>query len=177
MNRILMVTASLAIFAALLLSGCNRSAGPSTKAEKTGKAKSERKESHEHGAGPHGGAVGDWGGGKYHIEFTVDHDKKEATVYILGSDETTPVPIKAKDGQLLLNIKGLKNNDEYKVPLKAEPQKDDPEGKSSRFVGKDAKLGVEQEYAGTVSGEADGVPYTGDFKEEPEAGSTKKSGP
>jgi hypothetical protein len=33
---------------------------------------------HEHGAGPHGGTLADWGGGKYHVEFTVDHDAKEA---------------------------------------------------------------------------------------------------
>src|SRR4051794_15154853 len=67
--------------------------------------KGRKNEGHEHGTGPHGGTVADWGGGKYHVEFTVDHPKKEATVYILGSDEKTPVPIKAKDDQLLLSIK------------------------------------------------------------------------
>ena len=28
---------------------------------------------HSHGAGPHDGTLADWGGGKYHVEFTVDH--------------------------------------------------------------------------------------------------------
>jgi hypothetical protein len=163
-NRML---TSLTVVAALVfVLGCGRPGEKKpkgdTKSEKSGKAAE-----HDHGAGPHGGAVADWGGGKYHVEFTVDHDKKEATVYILGGDETTPAPIKAKDGQLSLSIKGLKNKDEYKVVLKAEPQKGDPEGKASRFVGKDEKLGVVQEFAGTISGEADGTPYTGDFKEEP----------
>ena len=32
----------------------------------------------------------------YHVEFTVNHDKKEATVYILGANAKTPSPIKAE---------------------------------------------------------------------------------
>ncbi len=173
MKRIRYLMSGIALVAALALAvGCTRPSGDKpkevSKSGKDGDAKGGKKEPHaDHGEGPHGGAVGDWGGGKYHFEFTVDHDKKETTVYILGSDEKTPVPIKAKDGQLALSIKGLKNKDEYKVVLKAEPQKGDPEGKASRFVGKDDKLGVVQEFAGTVSGEADGTPYAGDFKEEP----------
>jgi hypothetical protein len=39
--------------------------------------------------------------------------------------------------------------------------------RSSRFVGKHEKIGVEQEFAGTIVGEVDGTPYTGDFQEEP----------
>lgn len=173
MNRIRILTSGVALVATLILAaGCNRPGGDKpkdvAKSGKDGDAKGEKKEPHgDHGEGPHGGAVGDWGGGKYHFEFTVDHDKKESTVYILGSDEKTPAPINAKDGQLSLSIKGLKNMDEYNVVLKADPQKGDPEGKASRFVGKDDKLGVVQEFAGTLSGEADGTPYTGDFKEEP----------
>jgi hypothetical protein len=58
-----------------------------------------------HGASPHDGTLADWGGGKYHVEFTVDHYNKEATVYVLGSDEKTPEPITA--GSLLLTIKKL----------------------------------------------------------------------
>jgi hypothetical protein len=56
-----------------------------------------------HGAGPHDGTLADWGGGEYHVEFTVDHDKKQATVYVLGSDEQTPAPITAET--LLVTIK------------------------------------------------------------------------
>ena len=172
MTRIRILTSGMALLAILTFAaGCTRPSGDKPKDAKSGKdggAKDKHEPHAEHGEGPHGGAVGDWGGGKYHFEFTVDHDKKETTVYILGSDEKTPVPIKAKDGQLSLSIKGLKNKDEYTVVLKADPQKGDPEGKASRFVGKDDKLGVVQEFAGTLSGEADGTPYTGDFKEEPE---------
>jgi hypothetical protein len=118
-------------------------------------------EGHAHGAGPHEGTVADWGGGKYHVEFTVDHDKQQATVYILGSDEKTATPIDAES--IELSIK----EPEMQVTLQASPQEGDPEGKSSRFIGTHEKLGVVQEYAGTLTGVVEGTPYSGDFKEEP----------
>ena len=49
------------------------------------------------------------------------------------------------------------------------PQDGDPKGKASRFVATHDSLGKEQEFEGTVSGEIDGKPYAGDFKEEPHA--------
>lgn len=114
-----------------------------------------------HGAGPHDGTVADWGGGKYHVEFTVDHDKQEGTVYILGDDEKSPSPIKAEEIQLSISDPVMQ------VTLKASPQEGDPEGSASRFVGNHESLGVVQEYAGTITGVVDGTPYSGDFKEEP----------
>lgn len=113
-----------------------------------------------HGVGPHDGTVADWGGGKYHVEFTVDHDKQEGTVYILGSDEKSPVPIDAESIDLSITDPAMQ------VTLTAAPQDSDPAGKASRFVGNHEKLGVVQEYAGTISGAIDGTPYSGDFKEE-----------
>lgn len=171
MKRTHALMSGITLVAALVLvAGCNRPGGDKSKeVAKVGKDDpgKGKKEAHDHGEGPHGGAMGHWGDGAYHFEFTVDHDKKEATIYIIGKDEKSAAPIAAKDGQLTMNIKGLKNKDEYSVVLKADPQKGDPEGKSSRFVGKDDKLGVVQEFAGTVSGVVDGTPYRGDFKEEP----------
>lgn len=90
-------------------------------------------------------------------------------MYILGDDERTPAPIKAKDEEILLSI----SEPSFQVTLKAAPQDGDPEGTASRFVGKDEKLGVVQEFAGTISGEVEGTPYTGDFKEEPHQDETK----
>ena len=113
-----------------------------------------------HGVGPHDGTVADWGGGKYHVEFTVDHEKQQATVYIFGSDEKTPAPIDATS--IELSIKAP----EMQVTLQASPQEGDTASKSSRFVGTHEKLGVVQEYAGTMTGVVDGTPYSGDFKEE-----------
>jgi hypothetical protein len=120
-----------------------------------------------HGAGPHEGVVTDWGGGKYHVEFTVDHGKKEATVYILGGDEKTPAPVKATNVMLTIN------DPKFETELKAQPQPGDPEGASSRYVGTHDNLGIVREFAGTISGEIEGTPFSGDFKEEPHAADHK----
>ena len=117
-------------------------------------------EGHAHGAGPHDGTIADWGGGKYHVEFTVDHDKQQATVYVLGGDEKTPSPIDAES--IELSIK----SPEMLVTLNAAPQENDPPGKASRFIGTHERLGVVQEYEGTMTGVVEGTPYSGDFKEE-----------
>lgn len=151
----------IAVATVCFTSGCKRSGTPAD--NKAGKDEHKHGPGHEHGAGPHGGAVADWGGGKYHVEFTVDHDKQEATVYVLGSDEETPVPIKAKDDQVLLSI----TEPTFQVVLKATPEKGDPMGKSSRFTGTHEKLGKVQEFAGSIIAEVDGTPYSGDFKETP----------
>jgi hypothetical protein len=116
-----------------------------------------------HGAGPHGGTLADWGGGKYHVEFTVDHDKKETIVYVLGSDEKTPAPVKTVDGKMLLTI----NEPVFQVELQATPLEGENEGMSSRYVGQHENLGIVREFAGSMSAEIDGTPYAGDFKEEP----------
>uniref|UniRef100_A0A7C2NXI5 Uncharacterized protein n=1 Tax=Schlesneria paludicola TaxID=360056 RepID=A0A7C2NXI5_9PLAN len=120
-------------------------------------------EGHGHGAGPHEGTLADWGGGKYHVEFTVDHDKKEATIYVLGSDEKSPAPVKTADGTLLLTI----NEPSFQVTLQAAPLDGESDGKSSRYVGTHENLGIVREFAGSISAEVDGTPYAGDFKEEP----------
>jgi hypothetical protein len=114
---------------------------------------------HSHGAGPHGGTIADLGGGAYHAEFTVDHDAKQSTVYILGSDGKTAAPINAS--KLLLAI----NEPSYEVELAAQPMPGETGGKSSRFVGQHDNLGIVREFAGTISVEADGTPYVGEFAE------------
>ncbi len=119
--------------------------------------------SHSHGdedAGPHDGTVAEWGD-KHHVEFTVDHDKQEATVFILGEDEKTAAPIKAETIQLTIIDPAME------VTLKASPQPGDAEGSSSRFVGNHKSLGIVQEYAGAIKGEVDGATHSGNFKEEP----------
>ena len=113
-----------------------------------------------HGAGPHDGTLADWGGGEYHVEFTVDHDKKQATVYVLGSDEQTPAPITAET--LLLTIKKPK----IQIDLLPVPLDGESDGRPSRFVGTHDGLATVMEYEGTMSAEVDGTPYAGNFKEE-----------
>jgi len=113
-----------------------------------------------HGAGPHGGTIGEWGGGAYHIEFTVNHDKQESTVYVLGGDAKTPAPIKT--AKMLLTV----NEPSFQVELVAQPLDNETDGTSSRFVGQHESLGKVQEFAGSITAEVDGTPYAGDFKEE-----------
>lgn len=116
---------------------------------------------HAHGAGPHGGTLADWGGGKFHVEFVVDHKTQTATVYVLGTDEKTPAPIQPADGKLLLTI----TSPVFQVDLAAQPLDDETGGAASRFVGQHASLAKEQEFAGTISAEINGTPYAGDFAE------------
>lgn len=151
---------------ALLLAGCNDAAVDAPEAPaSTATSEEDHGHPHEsdgghsHGAGPHDGTLTDWGGGKYHVEFTVDHDNQEATVYVLGSDEKTPEPITAE--KLLLTIK----DPELQTDLMPVPLDGEGDGKSSRFVGNHEGLGVVQEYAGTISAEVEGTPYAGDFEE------------
>ena len=172
MKKLSLVTVACLVAAVL---GCNQSTPTSDQASNAtsgsasddhrhdhanGKANDHSVEGHAHGVGPHDGTIADWGGGKFHVEFTVDHDKQQATVFVLGSDEKTASPIDAESIELSIT------DPEMQVTLSAEPQEGDPEGKSSRFVGTHEKLGVVQEYAGTMTGVVDGTPYSGDFKEE-----------
>lgn len=115
---------------------------------------------HDHGhAAPHGGTVADWGGGAFHVEFTVDHPKKEATVYVLGSDGKTAAPVKTPKIRLILLDPATE------IELTAKPLEGEAEGSSSRFVGTHDNLGIVKEFAGTISGEVAGTPYVGEFKE------------
>ena len=130
---------------------------PSTLAVDTGSGE----EGHSHGEGPNGGAVADWGGGKYHVEFTVNHDTQEATIYVLDRNAKSLAPVKAE--KLLLSI----NEPSFQVDLMPSPLEAEADGASSRFVGKHESLGIVQEFAGTISGEVEGTPFAGDFKEVP----------
>lgn len=124
---------------------------------------SARKDAHTHGKGPNSGVVFDLG--KYHAEFTVDHDKKECTVFLLGNDEKTPMAVVAKD--LSLNTKETKTKGGKAVPpmtIKLLP-KGESDGKASKFVGADPGLGNDANFEGTIFGEIEGKPSQGQFKE------------
>lgn len=166
------------VSALALTTGCNQSSPPAASSQtqtdshghehKDGEthehAEGEEhahEEGHSHGNGPHGGTLTDWGGGAYHVEFTVDHDKKEAIVYIVGSDAKSPQPIKAEKIQLVID------DPMTEMELVAKPLDGEAEGMSSRFVGTHDTIGIVREFSGTLSGEIEGTPYSGDFKEEP----------
>ena len=149
------------LLAVLGVIGCKQETSTTTSAVAPADEHAGEKPHAGHGSGPHEGTVADWGGGKYHVELIVDHTKQEGTVYVLGADEKTPTPIAAESIELSITDPVMQ------VTLKAAPEATDPAGKASRFVGNHEKLGVVQEYAGTISGVIEDTPYSGDFKEEP----------
>ena len=149
------VTRVLLLCGAALSAGCGEEKGPAPVAP----TPAASNEGHSHGAGPHGGAVADWGGGAYHVEFMVDHDKKEATVYVLGSDGATAKPIKTD--RITLSI----DDPAFQIDLIAQPIDGESGGASSRFVGQHENLGIVREFAGSITGELDGTPYAADFAE------------
>ena len=144
-----------------LLAGCGDRPQPSENESSPAAASQADAPAHSHGAGPHGGAVADWGGGEYHVEFTVDHDARQATVYVLGGDAKSPAPIGAESLQLSIS------EPVFQVDLAPAPQAGDDAAASSRFVGQHENLGVVREFSGTISGEVGAIPYAGDFSEEP----------
>lgn len=159
MNRRIWSGSILLLLTAALV-GCAKESPPGAEAPvPTESAADSQSKNHRHGSGPHGGTIADWGGGAYHVEFTVDHDKKEATVYILGGDAKSPAPIKAEKVQLSIN------EPSFQIDLVAQPLEGEGDGKSSRFVGRHDNLGIVREFDGTITGEVGGTPYAGDFQE------------
>ncbi|MEM9586412.1 MAG: hypothetical protein AAGA03_03955 [Planctomycetota bacterium] len=114
---------------------------------------------HLHGRGPHGGVVADWGGGTYHVELSIDHESKLATVYVLGGDEQTAVPISASTIEVAIR------QPNFVVTLKPQPVPSDPEDKASRFVGNHDQLAAVRDFSGTMTALVEGTPYSGDFDE------------
>jgi hypothetical protein len=150
-----------AVAASLALIGCNNQPaepGPATAAK-------GKPAGHDHAdEGPHGGPLAEWGREEYHLEFTVDHGKQEATVYVYDGNVKGPKPIPAQP--LTLTLK----QPVVTIALEARPQAGDPAGSASRFAGTHAALAEEHQLAGSISGMANGKPYAGDFAESAHAG-------
>jgi hypothetical protein len=129
------------------------------------------KKDHPHpDKGPHGGALAEWGADEYHVEYVFDRDKKQATFYILDGDTASKAtPIAAET--VTLTLKHTKMPVE--IVLKADRDKDDPEGKSSRFVAVHDALGEKIAFKGEISGKIGDKAFADDF-EEKEASELKK---
>jgi hypothetical protein len=151
------------LVATLAVVGCDKKTEPSKPAaDKKGGGKED---DHTHGKGPNGGVVFDLG--KYHAEFTVDHPKKECTVLFVTGDnkDAKPEPVAAKE--FTLTTKETKTKEGKVVPpmtIKMLPT-DAKDGKASKFVGTDPGVGNVADFEGTVTGEIDGKPSKGEFKE------------
>jgi hypothetical protein len=125
-----------------------------------GKKRDAHDDDHGHGNGPHGGVVIDFG--KYHAEFKPDHAKKEATVWILGSDAKKPARIKADKLRLVAS------NANPKIEIDLLPTDKDADGTASVFTGKNDGFAVEMEYKGTIAADIDGKAVSGEFEEKAE---------
>lgn len=153
----------LSLASGLMLSLCVIGCAPSEDKKNAGKSGADLAgkaagDDHHHDEGPHEGALADWGG-KYKVEFLVDHDKKETTLYVLGPDLKTPAPIAAEVITLVIKEPAMT------IECKPAPQDGEAAGSSSRFVGSNDGLGTVREFAGTISGVVEGTPYSGDFHE------------
>lgn len=157
MTRLALLLASALVYPSKAACGPS----PSAPSAPGGAAAPTPVDNREHGDAPHGGTLTDWGGSAYHVDFTVDHDQKEATVYIRGSDARSPAPLHAEKVHLTILDPATKL-DRVAAPLAGEP-----DGTSSRFVGTHDTLFIVREFTAPSSGEVDGAPCTGDFAELP----------
>lgn len=157
MKKTVMLNGGLLLIA-LMAVGCNKPADTKPAAKDTGSAAP-----HTHGTGPNSGVVFDLG--SHHAEFTVDHPKQQCTVLILGADEKTPQSIAATE--FVLSIKEAKTAEGKVVSPMTITMKptDAADGKATTFVGTDPGIGNVADFEGTISGEIDGKPASGKFKE------------
>ena len=118
---------------------------------------------HDH-EGPHKGIVVEWGEEEYHPEIVVDAKTGTVTVYVYGGeDDLKKGKLKAIEAKTL--TLALKTNPAVTVKLEAAPEKDDPKGSSSKFVGKNDVFTKDVKWVGTLSGKVGTKPYSGDFKQ------------
>lgn len=119
---------------------------------------------HHHHEAPHGGHLVELGKEEYHAEIVFDADSKTITVYLLGSDTEKPQTIPIEGADLTLNL--VIDGTPHQLTPAAQPQEDDPEGESSRFVLADnptvtEQIASEEDLEGTVRVTIGGKPYSG----------------
>lgn len=119
--------------------------------------------SHAHGTGPNGGVVFDLGA--YHAEFLVDHEAKEFKIVFLGADEKSAAPVGATE--LIVVTKETKTAEGKAVPTMTVmlAPAEAASGKASTFVGSNPLIANVADFSGSVIGDIDGKPASGEFDE------------
>ena len=109
--------------------------------------------------GPHGGDLVELGHEAYHAEVVHDDAAATVTVYLLGPDAKTAVPIDAPG----LTISLVHDGAAEQFELAAQPQANEPAGQSSRFISTDAELVNDLDYTDNarLSVKISGKPYSG----------------
>ncbi len=142
MKRLHHFSFSLALIAAVSMTGCGKSETPSDKTVTTGPPAmgEDGHDDHHHPTeGPHHGSLIELGAEEYHGEMVHDEKAETVTIYVLDSAAKAAVPIESTE--ITINVKHGDKGSQFK--LTAQPDDGDPEGKSSRFVSSDKKLGDE----------------------------------
>ncbi len=123
----------------------------------------EHAEEHAHDHGPHGGHVVELGGEDYHAEVVFDAATRKLTVYLLGADLKTPLPVEAEN--LAARLKIGEQTQEFL--LAAAPQEGEEGGKSSRFTQAEGSLPESIQDAEDLHGEVvvsfGGTQYRGEI--------------
>ncbi|MBY0513074.1 MAG: hypothetical protein K2P78_04085 [Gemmataceae bacterium] len=113
--------------------------------------------------GPNKGPVAEWGEEEYHLEVLPDAKTGTVTVLVYGNhDDLHKAKKKAIDSK---SVTVTFKNPALTVKLDPAPEKDDPKGASTKFVGKAAGLDKLGKLEGTVAGKVGNKPYSGEFKQ------------
>jgi hypothetical protein len=103
--------------------------------------------------------------GSHHAEFTVDHPKQQCMLLMLGDNEKTPTAVAATEFTVIINETKTGDGKVVKAMTVTMTPEDAVGGKASKFVGTDPGIGNVADFAGTVIGEIDGKPVSGNFDE------------
>lgn len=82
---------------------------------------------HHHEHGPNGGHILELG--EYHGEIAIT-DGRVLTLFVLGEDAKTPVPVADATAKVLLKV----GEETKEIPLEAAPLEGETDGKTSRFT-------------------------------------------
>lgn len=120
-------------------------------------------EVHEHAEhGPHGGHLAELGGEDYHAEVLFDPDARELTVYLLGSDVETAMPVSTETVRLNL----LVDEAPISLELASAPLEGETDGSSRFAVSGDSipeAIHDAEDLQGSVVVTIDGTPYRGEI--------------
>src|SRR5262245_42443193 len=135
---------AFAAFFGLLTAGCDNSKNEFKTAKQldTGKP-THGIDDHDHGAGPHGGAIVELGADEYHAEVVLDPKAHALRVYMLGGDAKTPALVAVAELKIV-------TGENQSLTLKAAPQEGEAAGKSSLFELVDEKTVDDLEKEGSL---------------------------
>lgn len=143
-QRFIVGTLPVTCLATLLLAGCG-TAPDSSKSPPSAESHDDHDHAHPE-EGPHHGHLVELGNEEYHAEVVHDNSAT-VTVYILDSSGQKAVPIESPDVAVNLTHQG--KAEQFKFA--ASPDKEDPAGKSSRFISRELHLANDMDAEGSAA--------------------------